>query len=327
MNFDNARKAIGFASALVGLMLQSSLAGALDWPNRSVRLLVPYPPGGNVDVVGRVVAHALQADLGQPFVIENKGGAGGLIAGEIAAKSPPDGYTFFLSANGPILYAPELVPTKPYDWRTDFVPVGTSALTSLALVVNPSLPVRTLPEFIDFAHREGEKLVFATAGMGASNHLFSELMQAEFKAKWTTAHYRGTTPAMADVVAGHVHFSVDQISASLPLIRDERVRAIAASGEKRAKALPDLPTFTELGYSRLQGYTFVGFMAPAGTPDEIVRKMSEALKRASRDPQVIQQITTLGAEPEAMSAEEFRAYLEKETTVWLPVVRGLNKPH
>lgn len=329
MRFDDAGTATRLAAALIAgfVLVQPSAAGAQDWPNRPVRLVVPYPPGGNVDVVGRVVARALQADLGQPFVIENKGGAGGLIAGEAVAKSPPDGYTLFLTANGPVLYAPELAARKPYDWRKDFVPIGTISLTPLALVVTPSLPVKTLQEFIDLARRQGEKLIFATAGMGASNHLFSELMQSQFNVKWTTAHYKGTTPAMTDVVAGHVHFSVDQISASLPLMRDNRVRPISVSSAKRTPALPDVPTFVEQGYSKLEGYTFAAFLAPAGTSDEIVQKLSAALKKAVSDPQVTEQIVKLGAVPEVMSPAEFRGYLEREDSVWLPVLRSTNKTH
>jgi tripartite-type tricarboxylate transporter receptor subunit TctC len=299
---------------------------AQSWPARSVRLIVPYPPGGNADVVGRVVAHALQAELGQPFVVENKAGAGGLIGAEAVVKSEPDGYTFLLSANGPVLYAPELAARKPYDWRRDFVPVGTISLTSLALVVHPSVPAKTLPEFFDLARREGTKLVFASGGTGTSNHLFSELIQSQLNLKWTTVQYKGTAPAMNDLVGGHVQFSIDQISASLPLIKDGRVRALAVSGSKRVPWLPDVPTFVEQGYRNVEGYTFAALFGPAGTPAAIVAKFSAALKKAVRDPQVVEQITRLGAEPEAMSPEELRAYLEKEEAVWLPVVRSANQP-
>ena len=299
---------------------------AQSWPTRTVRLIVPYPPGGNADVVGRIVARALQAELGQPFVIENKAGAGGLIGAEAVAKSEPDGYTFLLSANGPVLYAPELAARKPYDWRHDFAPVGTISLTSLALVVHPSVPAKTLLEFFDLARREGAKLVFASGGTGTSNHLFGELIQSQLNLKWTTAQYKGTAPAMNDLIGGHAQFSIDQISASLPLIKDGRVRALAVSGSKRVPWLPDVPTFVEQGYKNVEGYTFAALFAPVGTPPAIVAKFSVALKKAVRDPQIVEQITKLGAEPEVMSPEELRAYLEKEEAIWLPVVRSANKP-
>jgi tripartite-type tricarboxylate transporter receptor subunit TctC len=308
------------------VLVRPGVASAADWPSRSVRLIVPYPPGGNADVVGRIVAHALQSKLGQPFVVENKAGAGGLIGAEAVATSAPDGYTLLLSANGPILYAPELAARKPYDWRKDFVPVGTMALTSLVLVVHPSVPARTLAEFVDLARREGDKLVFAAGGMGTSNHLFSELIQSQLKLKWTTAQYKGTAPAMNDLIGGHVQFSIDQVSASLPLIRDGRVRALAVSGSKRVPWLPDVPTFVEQGYANLVGYTFVALLAPAGTADDIVQKLAAGLTAVVEDPQVKTQIETLGAEPEAMVLGDFRAYLEKEAEVWLPVVRATSKP-
>jgi tripartite-type tricarboxylate transporter receptor subunit TctC len=244
------------------------MADAPDWPNRIVRLIVPYPPGGNADVIGRVIARPLQVELGQPVVIENKGGAGGLIGGEAVAKSAPDGYTFLLSANGPGLYAPELTPRKPYDWHRDFVPVGTVSLTSMVLVVHPSVPAKSLAEFIELARREGDKLVFAAGGTGSNMHLFGELIRSQFNLKWTTAQYKGTAPAMNDLIGGHVQFAIDQISAALPLIRDGRVRALAVSGTKRVAFLPDVPTFAEKGHGNLEGYTFTALFAPAGTPAE-----------------------------------------------------------
>ena len=324
----HARNSLRLPATLLAAfaLIKPIVAGAEDWPSRTVRLIVPYPPGGNADVVGRITAHALQAELGQPFVIENKAGAGGLIGAETVAHSPPDGYTFLLSANGPILYAPELAARKPYDWRKDFVPVGTISLTSLVLVVHPSVPAMTLSEFLDLVRREGGKLTFAAGGTGTSNHLFSELMQSQLQLKWTTVQYKGTAPALNDLIGGHVQFSIDQISASLPLIRDDRVRALAVSGSRRVPWLPDVPTFVEQGYENLVGYTFVALLAPAGTPDNIVQKLATALKTAVRDPQVKEQIATLGAEPETMLLGDFRAYLEKESEIWLPVVRSASDP-
>jgi tripartite-type tricarboxylate transporter receptor subunit TctC len=317
-----------FVAALAAAiaLIQPSQPRAADWPNRVVHLIVPYPPGGNADVVGRVAARALQAELGQPFVIENKAGAGGLIGAEAVAKSAPDGYTFLLSANGPVLYAPELAVRKPYDWHRDFVPVGTISLTSMVLVVHPSMPAKTLPEFLDLARREGSKLVFGAGGIGTSYHLFSELIQSELNLKWTTAQYKGSAPALNDLIGGHVQFGIDQISAALPLIRDGRVRALAVSGTRRVQWLPDVPSFVELGHKNLQGYTFAAILAPAGVSDDIVQKLSAALKKAVLDRQVREQIETLGAEPDAMSPHEFRAYLEKEDAVWLPLVRRADIP-
>jgi tripartite-type tricarboxylate transporter receptor subunit TctC len=300
-------------------------AVAEDWPSRSVRLIVPYPPGGNADIVGRIAARALEAEFGQPFVVENRAGAGGLIGAEAVARSAADGYTLLLSANGPVLYAPELAARKPYEWRKDFVPVGTISLTALALLVHPSMPAKDLIEFIALAQREGDKLTFAGGGPGTSNHLFSELIQLELDLHWTTVHYKGTAPAISDLIGGHVQFSIDQVSSSLPLIRDGRVRALALSSAKRLASMPDVPTFVERGYKNLEAYTFVAMLAPAGTPDPIVRKLAAALSHAVHDPDTARQIETLGAAAEAMTPEDFRAYLEKEDAVWLPVVRNVSR--
>jgi tripartite-type tricarboxylate transporter receptor subunit TctC len=314
------------ATAAAFALVQPSQPLAADWPNKVVHLIVPYPPGGNADVVGRVAARALQAELGQPFVIENKPGAGGLIGAEAVAKSAPDGYTFLLSANGPVLYAPELAARRAYGWKKDFVPVGTISLTSMVLVAHPSVLAKTLPEFLDLARRDSTKLVFGAGGIGTSYHLFSELIQSELNLKWTTVQYKGSAPAMNDLIGGHVQFSIDQISAALPLIHEGRVRPLAVSGTKRVQWLPEVPTFVEQGYKNLQGYTFAAIFGPAGIPDDIVQKLSTALKKAMLDRQVKEQIEALGAEPEAMSPEEFREYLEREDAMWLPLVRRVGTP-
>jgi tripartite-type tricarboxylate transporter receptor subunit TctC len=188
--------------------------------------------------------------------------------------------------------------------------------------VHPAFPARTIAEFIEVARRDGDKLNFAAAGAGTSNHLFSELIQSQLGLHWTTVQYKGTAPAMTDLIGGHVQFSIDQISSSLSLIRDGKVRALAVSSARRLSSLPEVPTFVENGYTNLEGYTFVAVLGPARTPDAIVRKLATAIGKVVHDPEVARQIAELGAEPAAMSPEEFRAYLEKEDTVWLPIVRA-----
>ena len=299
-------------------------AFAQTWPERTVRLVVPYPPGGNVDGAARIVANRLQEKLGQPVVIENKAGAGGLIGGEMVAKSPPDGYTLFVGANGPILFAPEISGKRSYEWSKDFVPITTISLTPLVLQVHPSVPVKTLKELFELAKREPGKLNMASPGPGTTNHLLSELLQPTAGVSWTTVHYKGNAPATNDLIAGHVQFNFDQISVALPFIKDGRTRALAVTGTKRAHWIPDVPTFAELGYKEITGQTFTALMAPAGTPAPVVAKLNAAMTEILRDPDVVQKFDLIGAEAVAMSPEDVRKYLAAEDATWMPVVRRAN---
>lgn len=299
-------------------------AFAQTWPERTVRLVVPYPPGGNVDGAARIIANRLQEKLGQSVVIENKAGAGGLIAGEMVAKSPPDGYTLFVGANGPILFAPEISGKRSYDWSKDFAPISTISLTPLVLQVHPSVAAQTLKQFFDLAKREGGKLNMASPGPGTTNHLLSELIQPIAGVAWTTVHYKGNAPATNDLIAGHVQFNFDQISVALPFIKDGRTRALAVTGTKRARWIPDVPTFAELGYKEIVGQTFTALMAPAGTPAPVIAKLNAALTEILREPEVVEKFNLLGAEAVPMSPEEVRNYLASEDATWMPVVRKAN---
>jgi tripartite-type tricarboxylate transporter receptor subunit TctC len=289
-----------------------------------VRLVVPYPPGGNVDGAARIVANKLQEKLGQPVVIENKAGAGGLIAGEMVAKSPPDGYTLFVGANGPILFAPEITGKHPYEWSKDFVPVSTISLTPLVLQVHPSVTAQTLKEFFELAKRDPGKLNMASPGPGTTNHLLSELLQSTANVSWTTVHYKGNAPATNDLIAGHVQFNFDQISVALPFLKEGRTHALAVTGTKRAHWIPDVPTFAELGYQDVVGQTFTALMAPAGTPASIIARLNAALTEVLRDKDVIEKFDLLGAEAVAMSPDETRKYLSSEGATWMPIVRKAN---
>ena len=315
------RKALILGAALVALVAPAT---AQTWPERTVRLVVPYPPGGNVDGAARIVANKLQDKLGQPVVIENKAGAGGLIGGEFAAKSAPDGYTLFVGANGPILFAPAISGKNSYDWRKDFAPITTISMTPLVLQVHPSVPAKTLPEFFELAKNESGRLTMASPGAGTTNHLLSELIQPLAGVTWTTVHYRGNAPATNDLIAGHVNFNFDQISVALPFIKDNKVRALAVTGTKRAKWIPDVPTFAELGLKEVTGQTFTALLAPAGTPAPVIAKLSEAMTAILRDPDVVEKFNLLGAEAVPMTPEELRKYLEAEDTTWMPIVKKAN---
>jgi len=302
----------------------STPAAAQQWPARSVKLIVPYPAGGNVDGAARIIADKLQTTLGQPFIVENKAGAGGLIAGEAFARSAPDGYTLFVGANGPVLFAPEIAKRDAYNWKQDFLPITSISMTPLVLEVHPSVAAKNLKEFFDLARREPGKLTMASPGPGTTNHLLSELMQSTLGVQWLTVHYRGNAPALNDLIGGQVQFALDQISVGLPSIKSGMLRALAVTGSRRASWLPDVPTFTELGYKEFDGQTFTGLFAPAGTPAEIVTKLHNSMAAILKDPAIVAKFNALGAEATVMTPSEFTSYLEREDGKWIPIVRKTN---
>jgi tripartite-type tricarboxylate transporter receptor subunit TctC len=312
---------------LVAAALAVVLAGpaaADEWPARNVKLIIPYPAGGNVDTAARIVADKLQERLGQAFVIENKAGAGGLIAGEAFAKSPNDGYTLFVGANGPVLFAPEIAKRDAYNWKRDFVPITTISMTPLVLEVHPSVKAQNLKEFFDLVKREPGKLTMASPGAGTTNHLLSELAQSSLGLQWVTVHYRGNAPATNDLIGGQVHFAFDQISVALQYFKNGMLRPLAVTSPQRTSWLPDVPTFKELGYPEFDAQTFTGLFAPAGTPAPIVAKLQEAMTAILKDPSVMEKFNKIGAEAVAMSPADFTAYLSREDAKWIPVVRKAN---
>lgn len=295
-------------------------AAAQSWPTKPVRLIIPYPPGGNVDTAARLVAPGLQEILGQPFLVENKSGAGGMIAGEHVAKSAPDGYTFFFTANGPLLFSPLIFKRTPYLWDRDFVPVSSVSFTSILLQVHPSFPAKSIKELIEAAKMEPGKLLMASPGAGTSNHLLSELLQGISGASWTTVHYKGNAPATTDLIAGRVQFNFDQISVATPYIKQGRTRPLAVTSAKRDSSLPNVPTFAEEGYPQMEAATFTGVVAPVGTPKEIVTRMHDALAKVLKEKDVMERFAGIGAEARSSTPEAFGAYLKNEYDKWAPVI-------
>lgn len=297
---------------------------AQKWPDKPVKLVVPYPPGGNVDTAARIVAPGMQELLGQPVIVENKAGAGGMIAGEFVAKSAPDGYTLFFTANSPLLHAPIIFNRPAYQWDKDFSPVASVSFTPVVLLTHPSVPVKSVKELIDLATREPGKLAMSTPSAGTTNHLLSELMQGLTGARWLTVHYKGNAPASTAMLGGEVQLSFDQVSVSLPFIKQGRVRALAVTMEKRVPSLPDVPTFAEAGVRGMEAATFTGVVAPTGTPREVIVRLHAAMAKTLADKTVIDKFDALGAEARATTPEEFGAYLKAEYDKWTPVIRKAN---
>jgi len=305
---------------LAMLAAYAAIPAYAAWPDKPVRIVVPYPPGGNVDVAARIIAPGLQAAFGQPFIIDNKPGAGGTIAAESVARSAPDGYTLFLGANGPLLFSPVIFGRADYKWDQEFEPVSSVSFTPLVLQVRPSLPVKTLNDLLALAKKDPGKLNMASPGAGTTNHLVSELLQSMTGAHWTTVHYKGNAPATTDLLGGQVDFNFDQVSVSLPFIKEGKVRGLAVSTAQRVPSLPDVSTFAEAGVP-LEASTFTGMVAPKGTPADITGKLSQVLVKILDQQDVKDKFAALGAQARGSTPQEFAAYVSKEDARWIPIIK------
>jgi tripartite-type tricarboxylate transporter receptor subunit TctC len=306
----------------VALALITSGARADDYPSRPITLIVPYAAGGGNDVMARLVAERMSRSLGQPIVIENKGGAGGSIATRQVAKSAPDGYTLGLSGTGTHAINPTLYPNVGYDPRKDFSPVGLIATSALVVLVNNDVAAKGIPELIALARKEPGQLTYASAGVGSGIHLGAELFAAMAGIKLTHVPYKGSAPALTDLIGGHVQIYFSSLPPAIGLIKDGKVRALAVTGPQRSPLLPELPTVAEAG--PLPGYEAVlhyGIVAPAGTPQPIIEKLAAAMKVALADPELRARITTDGAEVQSMTPAEYAADIDREETKWSKVVK------
>lgn len=293
------------------------------WPDRPIDIIVPYPPGGNVDVAARLISPGLQAALGQPVIIENRAGAGGMIAGEFVAHANPDGYTLFMAANGPLLFSP-LIFNRPdaYEWKRDFEPISSVSFTPMVLETKLSLPVKSVADLIALAKKEPGKLTMASPGAGTSNHLLSELLQHITGARWITAQYKGNAPATNDLLGGQVDFQFDQVSVAAPFIKAGKLRALAVTTAKRVSQLPDVPTFAQAGIQGMEASTFTGLLAPKGTPPDVVEKVSKALMGILKQPDIVKRFDALGAEARGSTPQAFARYLAAEDARWTPIIKS-----
>ena len=313
-----------FAAAALTIALAASAVPALgdDYPSRPITLVVPYAAGGGNDVMARIVAEKMSKSLGQQIVIENKGGAGGSIATRQVAKASPDGYTLALGGTGTLAINPTLYPNVGYDPRKDFAPIGLIATSALVVLVNNEVPAKTIPELIALAKKEPGKLTYASAGVGSGIHLGAELFATMADIKLTHIPYKGSAPALTDLLGGHVAIYFSSLPPALALIREGKVRALGVTGPKRSPLLPDLPTVAEAG--PLPGYEAVlhyGIVAPAGTPQPMVDKLAAAMTTAMAESDVREKIAADGAEVMGMTSAEYAADIDREETKWSKVVK------
>lgn len=320
------RKVLALASLALTSMGLSGLTPVMaqNWPTKPVRVVVPYPPGGNVDSAARIVATELSKEIGQPVIVDNKGGAGGLIAGDFVAKAEADGHTLFMAANGPLLYSPTIFNKPIYHWKANFSPISMVSLTPLLVQVHPSVPARTVPELLALAKSKPGAVTMASPGAGTTNHLLSEMLQRETGTTWTTVHYKGNAPATQDLLGGQVQFNFDQVSVAQAYVKDGRTRALAVISPQRVSWLPNVPTLAEQGIKGVDGQTFTGLLAPAGTAPAVIDKLSAALRNVLSRQDVIKRFDGLGSEAVWMSPRDFSSYLAKEEATWIPIIKAAN---
>jgi tripartite-type tricarboxylate transporter receptor subunit TctC len=307
---------------LLAALLSITDAGAQAYPQRVVRIVNPFPPGGSVDTMARILAQKLSENLGQQFIVDNRAGAGGNVGAESVAKSDPDGYTLLFTAPGPLVVNQTLF-TKglAYDPAKDFAPIALFATAPIVLMINPGVTANNVQELIALAKQQPGKLHFASAGPGSTNHLSGELFKSMAKVDIAHVPYRGAGPAMNDLVGGHVQMFFDLLPVSLPQIKGGKVRALANAGATRPSALPDLPTVAEQGLTGFDASSWFGLVAPARTPDAIVARLAQETQKILATPDMIERIRALGSEPGNVFRAEFAAFMRNETAKWGEVIR------
>jgi tripartite-type tricarboxylate transporter receptor subunit TctC len=302
----------------------TTFAAAQDFPNKPVRIVVPWPPAGNVDITARTVAPALGEALGQQVIVENRAGAGGRIGTEAVAKSPADGYTLLLGSSGTVTAGPAVWKTLNFDPLKDFVAIGPIQSVPIVLTVAPKTPATTYADYVALAKAKNGQLSIASAGNGSSNHLAIELLMRQANLKLLHVPYKGSGPALTDLIGSQVESMMDQLTASIGHIREGRIRALAISSLKRSPLLPEVPTIDELGVKGYEATTFTGIFAPAGTPSAVVERLSKALHAAMARDDVRERYRTMGVEVMAMSQPEFAAFVRSDFQKWQKVARDGN---
>jgi tripartite-type tricarboxylate transporter receptor subunit TctC len=312
-----------FVLCALGLTFTAA-AHAQSWPAKSVRVIVPWPPGQATDIAARLVGQKLQEALGQPFVMDNKPGAGGTIGTEIAVRSPADGYTLLAFSSGPISIAPAVQKTS-YDPLRDLAPVAITTTTSYALVTAASFPARDGRELVALLRANPDKYTFSSSGAGATTHLIVEAFNAAAGVKVRHIPYKGSVPALTDVMNGQVSFTIETLASTVPHIRSGKLKAYGVSLARRSQALPEVAPLAEA--AGLPGFDiggWIGYAAPAGTPREVVARLSAEIARAMQTPEMRERFTNIGLDPVTMTPEETVAFIRQDIERYGQIVRSAN---
>jgi len=301
------------------LLAVSPLASAA-FPDKPIKLIIGFPAGGPLDQHARLLSDKLQAVLGQPVMIDYKSGAGGTVGAQEVMKAPADGYTLMLANTGVMVINPAIYSKLPYATLRDFTPIARTAMQPLALLVNPKLPVNTLKEFVDYARARPGQINYGSAGNGGISHLAPEMFKTATGLFMVHIPYRGSAPAFTDLMGGQVQFMAESIPQAANYHKQGKVRALAVTSRERNPALPDVPTVMESGIKNFEVVGFYGFLAPAGTPRDVVAKLSDAFRQVLAMPEVRNRMITQGADPAFLGADEFAKYLAGEMPRWADAV-------
>jgi tripartite-type tricarboxylate transporter receptor subunit TctC len=294
---------------------------AQGFPSRTVRVIVPYPPGGATDLIGRLVAQKTPERLGQPMIVENRTGAGGVIGAEVVAKAAADGHTILLSSPAEVAILPHLQ-KMPYRADRDFAPVSLAAVTPLILVVHPALPVRTVKELIALAKARPGQLTYASAGTGGVQHLAGELLKITSRVDLVHVPYKGAGPAMPDLLGGHVAMFFAGMPPAVPHVRSGKLRALAVTTTRRSPTAPEVPTMQEAGVPGFDISNWFAYFVPAGTPAEVIAKLNAELVRALKMPDVVEKLAGVGAEVVGSSADELAQFVHSESEKFARLIKA-----